>query len=415
LTNRALVLAALADGNCRLSNILLADDTQVMIDSLGRLGFDLELDWAARTLTVGGRSGKIPAHQAELACGNSGTTIRFLAAMCALGEGQYDLDGVARMRQRPIGELIDLLRNLGVRSEYLGAPGYPPIRVFGGDLPGGLLRYGSAMSSQFLSAVLMIAPFARHEVQIDLEGRQTSWPYVAMTMRLMDHFGHTPELVRDRDTGEPRQIVVPRGNYLASDYVVEPDASNAGYFLAAAAIQPGAKITIENLGKSSLQGDVGLADLLHRMGADLVFGSDFITMTGTERLEGIEADLSDMPDVAQTLAAVALFAEGPTSLSGLHTLRVKETDRLTALQTELTKLGATVTIEQNTLHIEPPEKIVPAGIDTYEDHRMAMSFAVVGTRAQGVTIRDIECTAKTYPKFFDDLKAIGAMESPAAA
>jgi 3-phosphoshikimate 1-carboxyvinyltransferase len=410
LTHRAVVLAALAGGACRLSNILLADDTQVMLDSLGRLGFDLQLDWAAKTLTIAGKGGKIPVPHAELACGNSGTTIRFLAALCALGQDHYELDGVPRMRQRPIGELVDLLRNLGVRAEYLGQSGYPPIRVFGGDLPGGLLRYGSALSSQYLSAVLMIAPFARNEVQIDLEGRQTSWPYVAMTMRLMDQFGHTPELLRDPDTGEPRRIIIPRGQYQPTDYAVEPDASNAGYFLAAAALHPGAKITIENLGKSSLQGDVGFADLLHRMGADLVFGPDFITVTGTDRLEGIDADLSDMPDMAQTLAVTALFAHGPTTLRGLHTLRVKETDRLAALQTELTKLGASVEVEEDTLHIDPPDSVTPATIDTYDDHRMAMSFALAGTRANGVTIRDIECTAKTYPKFFEDLKSVGAAQ-----
>ena len=223
-----------------------------------------------------------------------------------------------------------------------------------------------------------------------------------MTMRLMDEFGQTPHLIRD-PRGNPLQIIVPRGAYVATDYAVEPDASNASYFLAAAAIRPGAKITIEGLGKHSLQGDVGFADLLHKMGADLLFGGDFITVIGTDRLEGIEVDLLAMPDMAQTLGVVALFADGPTTLRGLHTLRVKETDRVAALANELTKLGAEVVIDGDDLTITPPARIHPAAIHTYDDHRMAMSFAVAGTRAQGVTILDRECVNKTYPNFFEDL------------
>jgi 3-phosphoshikimate 1-carboxyvinyltransferase len=273
-------------------------------------------------------------------------------------------------------------------------------------LPGGLVRFGAAQSSQYLSAILMAAPYARNEVRVDLDPGQTSWPYVAMTMQLMDHFYITPELVRDPRTHEPKQLIVPRGHYKAADYVIEPDASNATYFLAAAAINPGSKITVEGLGKSSLQGDVGFADLLHRMGANLVFGRDFITITGPETLEAIEVDLSAMPDTAQTLGVAALFAEGTSTLRGLHTLRVKETDRIAALSTELRKLGAEVDVEgDDTMHITPPEdgRLKPASIDTYDDHRMAMSFAIAGTRSWGITIKDIECVNKTYPRFFDDL------------
>jgi 3-phosphoshikimate 1-carboxyvinyltransferase len=308
------------------------------------------------------------------------------------------------MRQRPIGTLVDLLRQLGSRIEFLQQSGYPPIRVDAHHLPGGILRYPAAPSSQYLSAILMISPYGRHEIRIDLDPNQTSWPYVAMTMRLMDHFSHTPELIRDPSSGQPKQLIIPQGVYKATDYTVEPDASNASYFLAAAALHPGSRITIANLGKDSLQGDVGFADVLHRMGADLIFGRDFITVVGTPRLEGIEVDLADMPDTAQTLAVVALFADGETIIHGLHTLKVKETDRLAALQTELTKLGATVEIESgDTLIINPPAHPTPATIDTYDDHRMAMSFALAGTKIAGVTIRNTECTAKTYPDFFKDL------------
>jgi 3-phosphoshikimate 1-carboxyvinyltransferase len=226
-----------------------------------------------------------------------------------------------------------------------------------------------------------------------------------MTMRLMDEFGVTPELIRDPITSEPRCIMIPRGGYHAVDYAVEPDASNATYFLAAAAINPGSKVTIQGLGRGSLQGDVGFADVLHRMGANLIFGRDFITLIGPERLEGIDVDLFDMPDTAQTLAVVALFAEGPTHITGLRSLRVKETDRLAALCVELASLGAAVNVEDDdTLQIDPPVNIQSAAIATYDDHRMAMSFALAATRRNGIVIRDGHCVNKTYPDFFGDFR-----------
>jgi 3-phosphoshikimate 1-carboxyvinyltransferase len=411
LTNRALVLAALADGTSELSNVLFADDTRVMLDGLQRLGFALEIDESNHRVSVRGKSGEIPRDAAELFCGNSGTTIRFLSAACALGRGRYRLDGVERMRQRPIGQLVDMLRQLGVRARYDGVEGFPPIEILADRLPGGLLRFGASQSSQYLSAIIMVSPYARHEVKIDLERPQTSWPYVAMTMQLMDHFGVTPELIRDPLTGEPVRAIIPQGTYRATTYAIEPDASNASYFLAAAAIHPGAKMTIEGLGKRSLQGDVKFADLLHRMGAGLVFGKDFITVMGAEELEAIDVSMADMPDMAQTLGVVALFARGATRLRGLHTLRVKETDRVAALANELTKLGARIEVDgDDALTITPPADgcLTPAAIHTYNDHRMAMSFAVAGTRAAGVTIRDIECVNKTYPQFFQDLKHLSA-------
>lgn len=409
LTNRALVIAALADGVCELRNVLFADDTQVCVESLKRLGFVIDVDVDQKALRVHGQGGRIPSSNAELFCGNSGTTIRFMTALCSLGRGTYLLDGIERMRQRPIGTLVELLRHLGSRIEYVQQNGYPPIRIHADSLPGGIVRYGAAQSSQYLSAILLAAPYARHEVRIDLDPNQTSWPYVTMTMRLMDHFFHTPELIRDPDTHEPKQIIIPQGVYKAGEYLVEPDASNASYFLGAAALHPGSKVTVQGLGKNSLQGDVGFADVLHRMGADLIFGGDFITITGTDELEGIETDLADMPDTAQTLAVVALFAKGQTIIHGLHTLKVKETDRLMALKTELSKLGAHVEIENDdTLIIDPPAHPHGAAIDTYDDHRMAMSFALAGTKIPGVTIHDVECTRKTYPVFFNDLAKLGA-------
>ena len=227
LTNRALVLAALSAGACELRNVLFADDTRVMLDGLQKLGFDLTIDEANRVVRVVGRGGEIPASGAELFCGNSGTTIRFLTALCALADGEFTLDGVTRMRQRPIGQLVELLRNVGVRIDYLEAAKYPPIRISAHQLPGGIVRYPSTVSSQYLSALLQVSPYARNEIRIDLDPNQPSWPYAAMTMQLMDHFGVTPELIRDPKTGQPKQIVVPRGKYQPTDYAIEPDASNA--------------------------------------------------------------------------------------------------------------------------------------------------------------------------------------------
>jgi 3-phosphoshikimate 1-carboxyvinyltransferase len=404
LTNRALVLAALSDGICNLSNVLFADDTHVMLESLMRLGFHVVIDHDNGTVRVHGRGGHIDRQDVELFCGNSGTTIRFLTALCALGKGTFTLDGIARMRQRPIGALTGMLKQLGARvSHSPEAEGFPPVQVHADHLAGGILHFGNEESSQFLSAILMVAPYARHEVRIDLAPKQQSWPYVAMTMQLMDHFGVTPELIRNPVTHEPQQIIVPQHHYSATDYAIEPDASNASYFLACGAISPGSKVTIEGLGKKSLQGDVGFADVLHKMGSLLIFGKDFITVQGTDELEGIEIDLANMPDMVQTLAVVALFAKGPTTIRGVRSLRVKETDRVAALKTELTKLGAKVDENENELKITPPEKITPAAIDTYDDHRMAMSFAVAGTRVGGITIKNSECVNKTYPRFFEDL------------
>jgi 3-phosphoshikimate 1-carboxyvinyltransferase len=406
ITNRALILAALAAGKSTLSNVLFADDTRVMVEALEALGFEVESNKPHKSLNITGRSGAIPVAAAKLFCGNSGTTIRFLTALCALGRGEFILDGVERMRQRPIGDLSEMLRHLGVRTRCLERSGFPPILVHADELPGGLLRAGAAQSSQFLSAVLMVSPYARHEVTVDLIEPQTSWPYVAMTMRMMDDFGVTPELIRDPATHEPKRILVPGGRYKSRAFLIEPDASNAAYFLALAAIHPGSKITVRGLGKDSIQGDVGFAEVLRRMGAAVAVDKDSITISGQDELQGIDIDLSPMPDTAQTLAVVAIFASGRTTIRGLATLRVKETDRLAALQNELTKLGADIGIESDAIHIDPPSKPRPAEIATYDDHRMAMSFALAATKTPGVIIKDSQCVNKTYPTFFEDLRKI---------
>jgi 3-phosphoshikimate 1-carboxyvinyltransferase len=402
ITNRALVLAALAAGQSALSNVLFADDTRVMLDCLARLGFKLDINEAAHTVAVSGGGGRIHSQSADLFCGNSGTTIRFLTALCCLGRGEFSLDGIPRMRQRPIGELVDLLRTAGANINYLKTDGFPPVQINADHLAGGKVHYGAARSSQFLSALLMVSPYARQAVAIDLAPGQTSWPYVAMTVQMMQQFGIACPI--EHTGGQPRRIEIPRGIYAPRQYAIEPDASNAGYFLAAAAIHPGSKITIPGLGRASLQGDVGFADVLKQMGAAAIVGENSISITGPPRLNGIDVDLASMPDTAQTLAVTALFATGPTTIRGLHTLRVKETDRLAALSAELTKLGADVKINGDSLAIDPPKKVQPAEIETYDDHRMAMSFALATSKIAGITIKDAECVGKTYPNFFDDLR-----------
>lgn len=407
LSNRALILAALANGVSNLSNVLFADDTRVMLDALRAMGFSLSIDASARTVQITGKDGNIPAKSATLFCGNSGTTIRFLSALCSLGDGAYTLDGIERMRQRPIGELVELLRSLGVKVLYGNAEGFPPITIESTGFNGGAFSYGAAASSQFLSAVLMVSPYAQHETVCTFTGPQTSWPYITMTTRLMDQFGITAELQRDPKTGQPHRLFVPQGSYHALDYTVEPDASNAAYFLTAAAVSPGSAVTITGLGTQSLQGDVAVVEALRKMGARVTLARDSITVEGTDRFTGIDINMLDMPDQAQTLAVAALFASSPTTLRGLHTLKLKETDRLAALATELRKFGATVeVIEHHTLRITPPNQLTAARVDTYDDHRMAMSFAIAATRLPGVIIADPQCVNKTYPEFFEDLERL---------
>lgn len=413
LTNRALVLASMATGQTTLSNVLFADDTEVMLESLTRLGYELNINRDTNSVSIHSHvpPSDIPAPTADLFCGNSGTTLRFLAAAVSRAAGTYRLDGIPRMRQRPLGALGTLLKNLGVRVSYELTDGYPPITIHADRLPGGILSFGNAVSSQFLSAILMVAPFARHEVRIDLLGQQPSWPYVAMTMRLMDQFHHLAELIRDPDSGEPKKIIIPQGHYRGITYQVEPDASNASYFLAAAALHPGSSVTIQSLGKSSLQGDIAIAEHLKQMGAELHWNNHQITITGTQTLHGIEVDLTPTPDLAQTLAVTAAFASTPTTLHGLHTLRVKETDRIAALQAELAKLGSQTEVTgpaNDTLTIHPRSSLRPATaeIETYDDHRMAMSFALAGTKTSGITIKDAQCCSKTYPNFFDDFRKL---------
>jgi 3-phosphoshikimate 1-carboxyvinyltransferase len=396
ITNRALVCAALADGVSTLSGALDSEDTQVMVDGLRRLGIAVESRAAGRTLVVHGKGGRVPAPSADLFCANSGTTIRFLAALTTLGGGKYRLDGVDRMRERPIGDLIDALRQLGADIASESANNCPPVLVQARGLLGGTARIRGNISSQYLSALLMAAPCAQRAVEVSIDGALVSQPYVRMTLAVMRAFGVDVEAA---DSIDRLQIAAPL-KYAATTYTIEPDASAASYFWAAAAIS-GGEVAVEGLTRESLQGDVGFVDCLEQMGCEIRHEANAIAVIGRP-LHGIDVDMNAISDTVQTLSVVALFAEGPTTIRNVGHIRHKETDRLTALSTELRRLGADVVERADGLTITP-KALRPATIETYHDHRMAMSFALAGLRFAGVRISNPTCASKTYPEFFEDL------------
>ncbi len=408
ITNRALVLAALSDSTasgCTLSGALRSEDTEVMLECLGRLGFEVRADWERATVTVrrGGSADYIdddwiPNGRADLFVGNSGTTIRFLTAMLALGEGSYRLDGIPRMRERPIRDLLDALGQLGVdaRSEF--DTGCPPVVINANGLHGGHVRIRADVSSQFLSGLMLACPFARGETTVEIDGALVSEPYVEMTIAVLQSFGL--KLTADR-AGFYR---IPGGQrHGLRAYAVEPDASSASYFLAAAAIT-GGTIGIRGLTAKSIQGDVRFLDVLEQMGCTALRGHDSIAITGAS-LRGVDVDMNDISDTVMTLGAVALFAEGPTTIRNVGHIRHKETDRIAALATELRKFGAEVEERADGLTITP-KPLAGAAIDTYNDHRMAMSLALVGLKVPDVVIRNPGCVAKTYPGFWQDLSLV---------
>jgi 3-phosphoshikimate 1-carboxyvinyltransferase len=399
ITNRALVLAALT-GRCVLTGALQSEDTEVMVESLDRLGFSVEADWEAATIGVlAPRTGwRIPARIADLHVANSGTTMRFLTAMAALGHGQYRLDGVPRMRERPIRDLLDALSQAGVRVRSEHDNGCPPVIVDADGLPGGELTIKGDISSQFLSGLLMAAPFAERDVTLRVDGPLVSIPYVAMTLAMLTQFGLQATHEDYRIFQIPGQQAGGRG-----EYAIEPDASAASYFLAAAAVA-GGRVTVRGLGESSLQGDVRFAEALGQMGCGVAWEPNGITVTGGA-LHGIDIDMNDISDTVMTLAAVACFADGPTIIRNVAHIRHKETDRLAALATELRRLGATIKEKTDGLTI-CPAPLRGAVVQTYNDHRMAMSLALIGLRISGVTIDNPGCVAKTYPRFFEDLEAL---------
>jgi len=404
ITNRALICAALAAGPSHLIGALDSDDTRVMIEALGKLGFSIDHDTASSTITVQGCSGRIPESSADLNVAASGTTMRFLTAMLTLGQGRYRLDGVPRMRERPIADLVDALQQLGAKIDYEAINGCPPVVIHADGLQGGAVRIRGNISSQFLSGLLMAAPHAHTAVELNVDGELVSQPYVKMTTDVMSSFG----IRVDFDDQIAKFHIGAASTFNGHDYQIEPDASAASYFFAAAAITRGC-VTVEGLTRDSIQGDVRFVDVLQEMGCRIKGSENHggITVQG-KPLQGINIDMNAISDTVQTLAAVALFAEGPTTITGVPHIRHKETDRLAALATELRKFGAQVDEFSDGLKITPPPKPRAAEIETYDDHRMAMSMALVGLQIPGVKILDPDCTSKTYPHFFDDLKKLAA-------
>lgn len=397
LTNRALVLAALADGPSRLRNVLVAEDSEVMITALQDLGVTIERE--ANALSVSGLGGPPRVTRASLDLRLSGTSIRFLAALVASGRGDFILDGNQRMRQRPIQDLLDALNALGAEAESVNADGCPPVRIQAHGLAGGRASVAGDKSSQFLSALLMAAPYARSSVRLEVTGELLSKPFVDMTLDLMTAFG-----ARVEREGY-RSFTIPPGRYQGRDYVVEGDAMAAGYFWAAAAVT-GGKVRIDNLGAETRQGDARLAAVLGEMGCVVEWGAGWCEVAGPPpgSLAGGSFDLNDMPDQAQTLAVVGLFANQAVRIENVANMRIKETDRLAAMTAELRRLGATVEERDDGLTVQPLVGAPPAPVDleTYGDHRMAMALAVAGARVPNVRIQDPACVEKTYPAFFED-------------
>jgi 3-phosphoshikimate 1-carboxyvinyltransferase len=400
ISNRALLLAAMADGPTVLTRLLDADDTRVMIDALRALGVAIERD--GETARVDGCGGRFPARRADLFLGNAGTATRSLTAALAFADGMYRIDGVARMRERPIGDLVTALNALGARIGYEGDEGYPPLRIAPAQR---LLRDEVAIrgdvSSQFLTGLLMAAPLVAPPagLRVQVAGDLISQPYVAMTVAMMKRFG--VEVTRSGGS-----FVVPRAGYRSpGTLAVEGDASSASYFLALGLLG-GGPVRVEGVGRDSLQGDVAFADLLQAMGARIGRGADWIEAAAGDGLRAVDWDCTAIPDAAMTAAVVAMFAPGRTTLRGIGSWRVKETDRIAAMATELRKLGAAVEEGADRISVSGPTALREATIDTYDDHRIAMCFALAAAGGVPVHLRDPRCVSKTFPRFFAELASL---------
>jgi 3-phosphoshikimate 1-carboxyvinyltransferase len=407
ISNRTLLLAALAEGTTTIHGLLASDDTLVMLGALHSLGIQWEQQ-GDHTHVVHGAGGALPVHVADLFMGNAGTAIRPLTAALAVIGGDYTLHGVSRMHERPIGDLVDALNAVGAQVEYTGEPGFPPLRIRRGHIHADRMSVRGNVSSQFLTALLMAAPLMarEHPVSIDVVGELISKPYIEITLNLMRRFG-----VRVAQDGWQSFTVQPGQRYASPGSIhVEGDASSASYFLAAGAIA-GGPVRVEGVGRDSIQGDVRFAEALEQMGATITRGDSWIEASSNGPLKAIDADFNHIPDAAMTIAVAALYADGPSTLRNIASWRVKETDRLAAMATELRKLGAEVEEGADYLRVTPPAAIQAATIDTYDDHRMAMCFSLAsldGKARRGNTMRinDPKCVAKTFPDYFEAFASI---------
>ena len=404
ISNRILLLSALADGSTEIKDLLDSDDTQVMLVALKTLGVNWIRHEGTDNYRVEGVSGSFPIKQAELFLGNAGTAFRSLTAACALADGNYVLKGVPRMHERPIGDLVDAVCQLGAQVTYLANEGFPPLSLAPvKHLDTAVVTVKGNVSSQYLTGLLLAAPLLGREVTIKMDGELISKPYVEITLNLMKRFG-----VEVKRNGW-ESFVVPAATYKSPGSIeVEGDASSASYFLAAGAIGHG-PVRVEGVGRNSIQGDVRFTEALARMGAELSFGPNWIEcrLGCADKLHAIELDCNHIPDAAMTLAILALFANGTTTLTNIASWRVKETDRIAAMATELRKVGATVEEGADYIKVTPPAQLTPnAVIDTYDDHRMAMCFSLIALAGVPVRINDPKCTAKTFPTYWDVFSGI---------
>ncbi len=394
VTNRALLVAALADGTSGITNPLFSDDSYWLMDALVRLGIDLSADRERGEVRVEGGGGEFAVSGVDLFVGNAGTVARFLPPALALGRGPYTVDGIPRMRERPVADLVDGMRQLGAAVEYAGEENRFPLKILGGGLRGGTAHISGTRSSQFASGLLMAAPYAGAPVTLRVDGRK-EWPYIGITVSVMRKFGAEVEVMRDHFSVTP-------GVYNAVDYEVEPDASAASYFMAAAAVT-GGRVRIPGLGSASPQGDLRFAEVLRGMGCEVELDSDYIEVRGPDRLRGVDVDMNAFSDTMITLSAIAPFASGPTTITNVAHTRLQETDRLSAVATELGRMGLTTQQTSSSIHIIPGP-LRPAVLETYGDHRMAMAFAVTGLVEPGIGIRDPGCVTKTFPDYFRRLE-----------
>jgi len=401
ISNRVLLLAALAQGTTLVRGLLDADDTRVMIDALRHLG--ARVAEKADGIEIAGSGGRFPEKKADLFLGNAGTALRPLAAVLALNEGEYHLRGVARMHERPIGDLVEALRGIGARVEYAGREGFPPLTIHPAKIALRPVRVKGDVSSQFLTALLMALPVLGREARIEVDGELISRPYVDLTLNTMRRFG-----IEARRTAW-KSFVLPAGAYRSPGTIyVEGDASSASYFLAAGALG-GGPVRVEGLGRDSVQGDVRFTEVLERMGAQVALFEDAIEVKNERKtLQSVDMDMNHIPDAAMTAAVLALFADGASTIRNVASWRVKETDRLAAMATELRKLGAGVEEGSDFIRIVPGKLKANVAIDTYDDHRMAMSFALVALGGVPVRINDPACVAKTFPQFFGEFGKIVA-------
>lgn len=399
ITNRVLLIAALAQGETVLENALFSDDTHWFSTCLNKLDIPIESDESQARFRLTGMGGNIPSDHADLFVGNAGTAARFITALIALGQGTYHMDGIPRMRERPMGELLLVLQSQGAFIDFEQKTGYIPFTMHSHGFAGGHMRLKANQTSQQLSALLMIAPYAQKDTTIEIEGELVSRSYIDMTCHVMQQFGVVVE-----QPNAHHFCISSTQRYTPQHYAIEPDASNASYFFAAAALT-GGRVCIEHLTRQSCQGDIHFVDVLEDMGCTVHATDTSLEVSGPETLRGVDVDMNDMSDTVQTLAAIAPFASSPVTIRNVEHIRWKETDRLKAVVTELRRIGIRVDEFPDGMRIYPGQPVASA-VDTYDDHRMAMSFAVTGLLVPGLVIKDPECTRKTFPDFFTRFQAM---------